>query len=53
LPRILDVGCGPSKYPGAIGVDVNPKTAADVICDLDRGRLPFREDSFDEVRAVH
>jgi len=34
LPRILDVGCGPSKYPGAIGVDVNPKTAADVLCDL-------------------
>jgi predicted SAM-dependent methyltransferase len=53
LPRILDVGCGPSKYPGAIGVDVNPNTAADVLCDLDRGRLPFREDSFDEVRAVH
>ena len=53
MPRILDVGCGPSKYPGSIGVDVNRDTAADVICDLDRGRLPFRDNSFDEVRAVH
>ena len=53
MPRILDVGCGPSKYPGSIGVDVNPQTAADVICDLDRGHLPFRENAFDEVRAVH
>jgi predicted SAM-dependent methyltransferase len=53
LPRILDVGCGPSKYPGSIGLDVNRDTAADVICDLDRGRLPFRDNSFDEVRAVH
>lgn len=53
LPRILDVGCGPSKYPGAIGVDMNPETVADVLCHLDRGRLPFRDNSFDEVRAIH
>jgi len=53
LPRILDVGCGPSKYPGAIGVDMNPATAADVLCHLDRGRLPFADNSFDQVRAVH
>lgn len=53
MPRILDVGCGLAKFPGSIGVDVNPKTAADVFCDLDRGRLPFTSDAFDEVRAVH
>jgi predicted SAM-dependent methyltransferase len=53
LPRILDVGCGLSKFPGSIGIDANPQTSADVICDLDRGHLPFRENSFDEVRAVH
>ena len=53
MPRILDVGCGPAKYPGSIGVDQNPQTAADVICDLDRGHLPFRDNSYDEVRAVH
>jgi len=53
MPRILDVGCGRDKYPGAIGIDMNPSTAADVICHLDRARLPFAADSFDEIRAVH
>jgi SAM-dependent methyltransferase len=53
LPRILDLGCGPRKFPGAIGVDRLPQTAADVLCDFDRGPLPFADDSFDEVRAIH
>jgi SAM-dependent methyltransferase len=53
LPRILDVGCGVAKVPGAIGIDKNPRSAADVLCDIDRGALPFRESVFDEVRAIH
>ncbi|MGH9728590.1 MAG: class I SAM-dependent methyltransferase [Candidatus Acidiferrales bacterium] len=53
MPRILDVGCGQQKYPGSIGIDMNPDTAADVLCNMDRGRLPFRDDAFDEVRAIH
>ncbi|HEV2387321.1 MAG TPA: class I SAM-dependent methyltransferase [Candidatus Acidoferrales bacterium] len=53
MPRILDLGCGPGKYPGAIGADRLRQSAADVLCDFDRGRLPFAENSFDEVRAVH
>jgi SAM-dependent methyltransferase len=53
LHRILDVGCGVVKSPGAIGIDKNPRTAADVLCDIDRGALPFRESVFDEVRAIH
>lgn len=51
--RILELGCGRVKAPGAIGVDLNPEaTAADVICDLNRP-LPFADSTFDEVRAVH
>ena len=51
--RILDVGCGRVKAPGAIGVDSNlDASAADVICDLN-SPLPFAESTFDEVRAVH
>ena len=50
--RTLELGCGRSKVPGAIGVDINfDATAADVICDLDRA-LPFADNSFDQVRAV-
>jgi Methylase involved in ubiquinone/menaquinone biosynthesis len=51
--RILDVGCGVNKYPGSIGIDVNPRTRADVLCDLNHFPYPFRDGSFDELRAVH
>ncbi|MEO7144327.1 MAG: methyltransferase domain-containing protein [Bryobacteraceae bacterium] len=52
-PRVLDVGCGINKYPGAIGVDRNPHTRADVLCELDRFPYPFRDSSFGQVRAIH
>jgi SAM-dependent methyltransferase len=51
--RILDVGCGINKYAGAIGIDRNPRSRADVICDLDRFPYPFTDAAFDQVRAVH
>ncbi len=51
--RILDVGCGINKYPGAIGIDHNPRSRADVICDLDRFPYPFTGGVFDQVRAIH
>lgn len=51
--RILDVGCGIHKYPGAIGIDRNPATDADVLCDLDRAPYPFRDSSFDRLLAIH
>ena len=52
-PRILDLGCGRNKQPGAIGVDRNPASQADVLCDLDHLPYPFRTDSFDEVHLHH
>lgn len=51
--RILDVGCGINKAPGSIGIDRNPASAADVLCDLDRFPYPFRDNSFDRLEAVH
>ncbi len=42
-----------NKYPGAIGVDRNARTRADVLCDLDCFPYPFGDDSFDHLRAVH
>lgn len=51
--RVLDVGCGVKKFPGAIGVDRLANTAADVICDLDHFPYPFASSSFDALRAVH
>lgn len=51
--KVLDVGCGIRKYPGAVGVDRNPGSNADVLCDLDLFPYPFRTSCFDQVRAVH
>ena len=42
-----------NKYPGAVGIDRIPGTAADVLVDVDRFPYPFRDGSFDHVRAVH
>jgi ubiquinone/menaquinone biosynthesis C-methylase UbiE len=51
--RVLDIGCGANKVAGAVGMDVNPRTAADVIHDLDDLPYPFVDDSFDEVIGRH
>ncbi len=50
---MLDVGCGVRKQPGALGIDRNPASRADVICDLDRFPYPFRDSSFDRLLAIH
>jgi len=51
--RMLDIGCGTNKVAGAVGMDVNPRTAADVIHDLDDLPYPFAADGFDEVIGRH
>ena len=51
--RILDVGCGINKYPGSIGIDRNPRSRADILCELDSVPYPFADGSFDSLRAVH
>jgi SAM-dependent methyltransferase len=44
---------GIHKQPGAIGIDRNPASRADVLCDLDRFPYPFRDNSFDRLLAIH
>jgi len=51
--RILDVGCGVNKLKGSIGIDRNPHTKADVLCELDHFPYPFRDSSFAGLQAVH
>ena len=47
--KVLDVGCGRNKTPGAVGLDNNPRSAADVIHDLDRFPYPLPDDEFDLI----
>ncbi len=47
--KVLDLGCGMNKEPGAVGVDRSPDTLADVLHDLDRLPYPFPDSSFDRI----
>ncbi|NKY87377.1 methyltransferase domain-containing protein [Nocardia veterana] len=52
-PRLLDLGCGATKqYPENVGVDLAPGPAVDVVADL-QGGIPFADNSFDRIFAVH
>ncbi len=51
--KILDVGCGKNKYEGAIGLDNNPKTSADIIHDLGKFPYPFPDNEFDMIVSRH
>ncbi|MEP7214334.1 MAG: class I SAM-dependent methyltransferase [Acidobacteriota bacterium] len=53
MTKILDVGCGSNKYEGSIGLDNNPKTAADVIHDLGEIPYPFPDSEFDLIVTRH
>ena len=54
-PVRLDLGCGPNKREGFIGVDVLKFGGkVDVIFDLGSGKkFPWKDDSVDEVHASH
>ena len=50
MPSILDIGCGPKKTPGSIGIDRYPFDGVDIVRDLMRG-LPFDDDTFEVIVA--
>ena len=49
--KILDLGCGNKKILGAIGIDINPLSDADIIHDLNNLPYPFEDSLFDEIIA--
>jgi len=55
--KILDLGCGPHKVEvdnaEVIGLDFYDKTSADVICNLEEGKLPFEDNEFDGIYTIH
>ena len=46
---MLDIGCGNRKRPGAVGIDINPDTDADVVHDLNSFPYPFPDSSYDDI----
>lgn len=51
--KILHLGCGSAKLKGAVGIDIDPRSQADVIHDLDKFPYPFKANEFDQVFAEH
>jgi spore maturation protein CgeB len=49
-PFKVDLGCGPTKPDGFIGVDIGFQPGVDIVADLNR-RFPFADSSIDVVRA--
>jgi SAM-dependent methyltransferase len=47
--RILDIGCGSKKHPGAVGLDISADTDADIVHDLNVFPYPVDDDSFDHI----
>ncbi len=51
--KTIDLGCGNAKERGAIGVDFNLSTQADVIADLNAYPWPFPSNAFDRIICRH
>jgi len=51
--KILDVGCGDAKVPGAIGLDVVQLPGVDVVHNLTAYPWPFADNTFDKVYLMN
>lgn len=51
--RVLDVGCGPYKIRGAIGIDQTRWPGVDVVHDVDSYPWPFTDAAFDRAVCRH
>ena len=51
--KMLHIGCGVHKVPGAIGLDITALPGVDVVLNLDKEKLPFSDSTFDIVYAHH
>ena len=49
----IDIGCGPNKRPGALGLDIHPYPGVDVVADLNEVPWPLEADRFDRIVCSH
>lgn len=52
-PRVLHLGCGAKKAEGALGVDYDPRSQADIVHNLNDLPWPLESDSFSRVICEH
>lgn len=51
--RSIDLGCGPNKMPGAIGLDIHPYEGVDIVANLDQTPWALPASHFDVIRCSH
>lgn len=49
----IDLGCGPNKQPGFIGVDQYPMAGVDVVLNVGTDPWPWADSSVDEIHSSH
>ncbi len=52
ISKTLDLGCSCNKVKGAIGLDGDINSHADIICDLEK-ILPLKDNSFKQIYCKH
>jgi predicted SAM-dependent methyltransferase len=51
--KIIDVGAGFFKYPGAVSIDSNPNSKPDIVHDLNIYPWPIKDNEFDMLYTSH
>lgn len=49
----LNIGCGETKLAGFVNIDVEKKVKPDMVCDLRKQMLPFKDASVDLIQCIH
>lgn len=49
----IDIGCGPYKRAGHVGVDIESLPGVDYVADVGKGPLPFDDNSIDGAFTSH
>ncbi len=52
-PMVLELGCGRTKHPFAVGIDRVALPGVDIVHDLNQLPYPFPDNTFDQVYAIH
>jgi SAM-dependent methyltransferase len=53
MNETLDIGCGQSKTPGAVGIDILPAPGVDIVHDLNKLPWPLEKDRFQTIICSH
>lgn len=49
----LNIGSGYRRFDGFLNIDIDPSTKPDYVCDLEKDKLPFEDNTVEEIKAYH